>query len=320
MTDKPKILATRRLPPAVTARLVRDYDARLNEEDRILSTEELLESAAGCDGIICTGSERFDAETIARLPDSVKIVATFSVGYNHIDVEAARARGLAVTNTPDVLTDATADIAILCLLGAARRAQEGAAMLREGRWTGWTTTQLLGTHVTGKRLGIFGMGRIGRALAQRARGFEMKIHYSNRSRLPAELEKDAIYHADPDEMLPLCDFLSLNCPATPETVNFLDKRRIGLLPQGAIVVNTSRGDVVDDDALIDALRSGRLGAAGLDVFRGEPNVDPRYLELPNTFLLPHLGSATVETRDAMGFTCLDNLDALFAGKEPPNAL
>ena len=320
MSNKPRILASRRLPPAVTKRLQRDYDAILNEDDRIHSREELLGKLDGCNGVICTSSERFDAETIACLPEGLRAIATFSVGYNHIDVAAANARGLVVTNTPDVLTDATADITLLCLLGAARRAYEGQRMLRAGQWHGWTTTQLLGTHVTGKRLGVLGMGRIGRAVAQRARGFSMTIHYCNRSRLTPDLEQGAVYHADPEDMLPHCDFLSLNCPATPETVGFLNEARIERLPAGAIVVNSSRGDVVVDDALIAALRSGRLSAAGLDVFTNEPKLDPRYLELDNAFLLPHLGSATTETRDAMGFTCLDNLDAVFAGRQAPNRL
>ena len=245
---------------------------------------------------------------------------SFSVGYEHIDIAAAKARGIQVTNTPDVLTDATADIALLLLLAAARRAHEGALMVRENRWSGWSTTQLVGVHVTGKRLGILGMGRIGRAVAQRARGFEMEIHYNNRSRLPEELEQGAIFHSDPEELLPHCDFLSINCPASPEMHHFLDRRRIAMLPERAVVVNTARGPLVDDDALIEALNSGRIAAAGLDVFEGEPNIDPRYRDVVNAFLLPHMGSATVETRNDMGFKCLDNLDAFFAGKTPSDAL
>jgi lactate dehydrogenase-like 2-hydroxyacid dehydrogenase len=193
-------------------------------------------------------------------------------------------------------------------------------MLREGRWGRWVSTELLGTEVTGKRLGILGMGRIGRAVARRARGFDMEIHYFNRNRLPPELEDDAVYHASAEDMLPRCDFLSINCPATPETHHFLDSERIALLPDSAIVVNSARGTIVDDDALITALRSGKLAAAGLDVFEGEPNIDPRYLDLPNAFLMPHIGSATRETRDAMGFRALDNLDAVFAGKPPPDRI
>ena len=318
MTARPAVLATRRLPDDVTARLSRDYEARLNPEDRLYDAEGLIAAAAGADGILTCSTEKYSAAVVERLPDSVRALATFSVGTEHIDLEAARARGLVVTNTPDVLTDATADITLLCLLGAARRAYEGQSMLRAGQWHGWATTQLVGTHVTGKRLGILGMGRIGQAVARRARAFDMTIHYSNRRRLPADQEAGAIYHADPERMLEQIDFLSINCPASPETRHFLDAARIARLPDGAVVVNTARGQIVDDAALIAALKSGKLSAAGLDVFQGEPNLDPGYLDLPNAFLLPHMGSATVETRNAMGFKCLDNLDAFFAGREPPD--
>jgi len=217
-----------------------------------------------------------------------------------------------------VLTDATADIALLLMLGAARRAHEGEAIVRDGSWKSWATTFMLGTHMTGKRLGILGMGRIGQAVAKRARGFDMTIHYSNRRRLAPELEQGAIFHADPNELLPHSDFLSINCPASPETHHFLNAERIAKLPDGAVVVNTARGAVVDDEALIVALKSGKVAAAGLDVYENEPNLNPGYRPLKNTFLLPHLGSATVETRNAMGFKCLDNLDAFFAGKAPPD--
>ncbi|MCP5153170.1 MAG: D-glycerate dehydrogenase [Ectothiorhodospiraceae bacterium] len=317
---RPKILAARLLPPNVEARLARDFAATSNPDDVIWSADELVARAAGHDGMVVASSEKMTAEVIGRLPESVRIIATFSVGYEHIDVAAAARRGIVVTNTPDVLTDATADIAMLCMLGAARRAWEGERLLREGRWDRWATTMLLGVHVTGKRLGIFGMGRIGRAVAQRARGFSMEIHYHNRSRLPADEELGATYHADPEALLPVSDFLSINSPSTPQTRKFLDARRIALLPDGAVVVNTARGDIVDDTALIAALRSGKVAAAGLDVFDGEPRLDPGYLELENAMLLPHIGSATHETRDAMGYCCLDNLDAFFAGRPCPNAL
>jgi len=247
----------------------------------------------------------------------VRILATFSVGYAHVDVAAAAKRGIAVSNTPDVLTDATADIAMLCLLGAARRAHEGMHMLRTHNWVGWTPTQLMGVHVTAKRLGILGMGRIGQAMAERARAFRMQIHYSNRSRLPADLEKGAIFYADPDAMLPHCDFLSINAPMTPATHKWVNAERIAKLPKGAIVVNSARGGVVDDEALIAALKSGRLAAAGLDVFDGEPKIHPGYYWLSNAFLLPHMGSATTETRNAMGFKALDNLEAFLLRKQAP---
>jgi lactate dehydrogenase-like 2-hydroxyacid dehydrogenase len=246
------------------------------------------------------------------------MIATFSVGTDHIDIAAAKARGIAVANTPGVLTDATADIAMLLLLGAARRAAEGEQLIRQRAWTGWAPTQLIGSDVTGRRLAIFGMGRIGQAMARRARGFEMEIHYSNRRRLPPDQEAGAIFHADPEEMLSVADFLSLHCPSTPETHHWLNADRIARMPDRAVVVNTARGAIVDDEALIAALRSGKLASAGLDVFENEPRLHPDYPTLPNTFLLPHMGSATVATRNAMGFTALDNLDAWFAGKEPSN--
>lgn len=320
MSKKPIVFVTRRLPDAVTERLVRGYEARLNPEDRILTAEEIAAGSAGADALIVTPADKITAALIGSLPDTVKAIATFSVGYEHVDLNAAKARGLVVTNTPDVLTDATADITLLLMLGAARRAHEGEAIVRDGSWKSWATTFMLGTHVTGKRLGILGMGRIGQAVAKRARGFDMTIHYSNRSRLPADKEQGAIFHADPDEMLQHADFLSINCPATPETYHFLNAERIAKLPDGAIVVNTARGTIVDDEALIAALKSGKLAAAGLDVYENEPNLNPGYRTLKNTFLLPHLGSATIETRNAMGFKCLDNLDAFFAGKTPPDRL
>jgi glyoxylate reductase len=257
---------------------------------------------------------------IAALPESVQILATFSVGYEHIDIDAAGKRGLKVTNTPDVLTDATADIAILCLLAAARRGAEGDRLVRADEWQGWYTTMMLGTHMSGKRLGIFGMGRIGRAVAQRGRGFGMSIHYHNRSRLSEDLEQGATFHETPEALLAVSDFFSINAPSSPQTQKFLNAERLALLPDGAVVANTARGNMVDDEALIAALKSGKLAAAGLDVFDGEPQIHPGYRNLDNVFLLPHLGSATHETRDAMGFCCLDNLDAFFAGRPCPSPL
>jgi len=317
---KPSILVTRKLPDNVIARIQRDYDAKLNLEDKLYDPETVIRLASGCAGILTCSTEKFPAGQIERLPASVKIIATFSVGYEHIDVAAAKARGIVVTNTPDVLTDSTADIALLLMLGAARRAYEGERLVRTRQWKSWAPTFMLGTDVTRKTLGIFGMGRIGQAVAKRARGFDMEIHYSNRRRLPPEQEQGAIFHADPDTMLPLIDFLSINAPSTPDTVHWLDARRIGLMKKTAIVVNTARGNIVDDAALIPALRDGRIRAAGLDVFEGEPNLNPAYLSLDNTFLLPHIGSATDGTRDAMGFRAVDNLDAFFAGREPPDRL
>jgi len=316
MPCKPTVLVTRKLPEGVEARLSRDYAARFNADDALYSADEVVELAKGADAIVACHSEHFSRDLFARLPDCVRILAAFSVGVDWIDLEAAKAHGVVVTNTPDVLNDATAEIAILCLLGAARRASEGERLIRAGRWDTWSPAFMVGAQVTGKRLGIIGMGRVGRIVAKRARGFDMEIHYCNRTRLDEELEAGAVFHETVEDLLPHCDFLSLNCPATPETVKLLDADRIDLLPDGAIVVNTARGAVIDEDALIAALKSGKLAAAGLDVFENEPHIDSAFRVLENVFVLPHVGSATHETRDAMGGKALDNLDAFFAGKEP----
>ncbi|MBI3512753.1 MAG: D-glycerate dehydrogenase [Proteobacteria bacterium] len=314
----PTLLVSRRLPPVVEQRAAASYSARLNANDEPYSAERLLALAQGADGLLVCPGNTVDAALIGRLPASVKIVATYSVGFDHIDVKAAAQRGLVVTNTPEVLTDATADTAILLMLAAARRAGEGERLLRAGQWDGWRPTQLLGTHVSGKRLGILGMGRIGQAVAKRARGFDMVIHYSDIRRLGPAQEQGAIYHADPDELLGHVDVLSLHMPGGADTAKFLNAARLARLPKGAVVVNSARGTLVDDDALIAALKSGHIAAAGLDVYANEPHLHAGYRTLENVCLLPHLGSATVETRNAMGFRALDNLDAFFAGKPPPD--
>jgi lactate dehydrogenase-like 2-hydroxyacid dehydrogenase len=320
MSKKAVVLVTRKLPQAVEARLARDYDARFNKEDTVYNSKQIVELAAGADAIIPCHTEKLTAEVIQQLPDSIRAICSFSVGYDHINLDAAKARGIIVTNTPEVLSDATAEIAMLCMLGAARRAYEGEREIRTETWADWSATYQLGIQVTGKRLGILGAGRVGQIMAKRARGFDMEIHYYNRNRLPPELEAGAIYHESVEALLPHCDFLSIHCPATPQTHHLINAERIALLPDGAVVINTARGAVVDDTALIEALQSGKLFAAGLDVFNNEPNIDPRYKELPNTFLLPHIGSATRETRDAMGYRALDNLDAIICGEEPRDRL
>ncbi len=316
MKDKPTVVVTRKLPPAVEDRLRRDYDPRLNPEDRLLGSDELIELAQGADAILTCHTEHFSAAVIARLPDSVRARATFSVGVDHVDLAAAKARGIIVTNTPDVLSDATAEIAMLLILGAARRASEGERLVRSGEWDSWSPAFMVGIQVTGKRLGIVGLGRVGRVVAQRARGFDMEIHYHVSQRVAAALESGAVYHETLEDLLPVCDFLSIHCPATPDTRHLINEKTIARLPDGAVVVNAARGAVVDDEALIAALRSGKVAAAGLDVYNDEPDINPAYRDLPNTFLLPHIGSATRETRDAMGFRALDNLDAIRAGREP----
>ena len=318
MSDLPKVFATRLMPEDVEARFRSEFDAQPNETDAPLDSAAIVARAQGCRAIICSPTEKMDAETIATLPKSVEILATFSVGCDHIDLKAAKARGLIVTNTPDVLTDATADTTILCLLGAARMAQESEATLRAGKWGRWAPRDMLGVHMSGKRLGIVGMGRIGQAVARRAKGFDMTIMYHNRRQLEGSDDQGATFYARAEDMLPLCDFLALTCPLTEDTKHWLNAERIALLPDRAVVANTARGPVVVDDALIDALKSGKVFAAGLDVFTGEPKLDPRYLDLPNAFLLPHVGSATVETRNDMGFRCLDTLAAHFAGQPLPS--
>ncbi|NIA69294.1 D-glycerate dehydrogenase [Pelagibius litoralis] len=316
MSDKPRLWIARKLSAATEARAARDYDVVLNPEDRLFSREELIAMSGEVDAILPCHSEVFSAEVTGQLSDRLKIIANHSVGVDHCDLAALKARGIVVTNTPDVLSDATAEIAFLLLLGAARRAPEGDRMLRAGNWNSWSPSFMVGQQVTGKRLGIVGMGRVGQVMARRARGFDMEVHYYNRKRLAPELEAGAVFHEDLDDLLAVSEFLSLHCPATPETTGLMNRERLAKLPEGAILVNTARGALVDEEALVEALQSGRLAAAGLDVFRTEPGGNPAFAALDNIFMLPHIGSATRDTRDAMGFRALDNLDAFFAGREP----
>lgn len=313
---RPRLLITRRLTDAVQARAARDYEVSLNPDDHVFTRDELIARCADVDAVLPCHSEHFSAEVIARLNPGLRIIANHSVGTDHVDLAAAKAKGIVVTNTPDVLSDATAEIAILCMLGAARRGAEGDAMVRAGQWSFWSPAFMVGRQVTGKRFGVLGMGRVGQVTAERARGFGMEIHYHNRRRLPAHLEKGAVFHDTLEGLLAVSDVLSLHCPATPENTGIINARTLALLPERAILVNTARGALVDETALAEALRTGRLFAAGLDVFRTEPGGNPDLAALPNTFLLPHIGSATEETRDAMGFRALDNLDAFFAGRAP----
>ena len=317
---KPRILAIHRLPLEVEARLSRDFAAKLNSQDRRIDAAEVVSLAKDFDALLISSMFKCRADVINTLPASIRMIATFSVGTDHIDIPAAKARGIAVSNTPDVLTDATADIALLLMLGAARGASWGDRMVRNNRWPVPSLVQPLGLDVSGRRLGILGMGRIGQAVAKRAKAFGMELHYHNRSRVAAEVEHGSQYHARFEDMLPFCDFLSINCASTPETRGIVNAATLALLPADAIVVNAARGDIIDDDALIAALKSGRLAAAGLDVFKGEPNIDERYRGLENVFLLPHLGSATKNTRIAMGMKAVDNLQDFFSGKTPRDSL
>ncbi len=313
---KAKLLVTRKLPPAVEQSMARGYDVDLNGDDRPYDSEALLRRAEGCDAIVPCHTEQLSRGVIERLPNSIRLIANYSVGYNHVDVAAAAERGIVVTNTPDVLSDATAEIAMLLMLGAARRAAEGERLVRDGTWRDWSPQFMVGTQVTGKRLGLVGMGRVGRVFARRARGFDMEVHYHNRRQVELPASEPATYHAELKDMLPLCDVVSLHCPATPETEGLVDRSFLVKLPAHAILVNAARGNLVEDAALIEALERGGLAAAGLDVFDNEPDLDPRYRGLWNSFLLPHIGSATHETRDAMGFRALANIDAFFGGAEP----
>lgn len=317
MTGK-HLTVTRRLPDEIEARIRRDYVARFNSNDHLYMSDELIAAATAADALLVTPRDILNASVIARLPDSVRVIATLSVGYEHIDLAAATARGIQITNTPDVVTDATADITMLLLLGASRRATEGQVLLRSGQWRDPRPTELLGWQLTGKNLGIFGMGRIGRAVAHRACAFGLHIHYTNTKRLDPQLEQGATFHANFRDLLRASQFLTLHAPATEATRHFLNAETIAFLPANAIVVNAARGNLVDDDALISALRTHRIAAAGLDVYEGEPNIRPEYLTLPSVFLLPHLGTATIEARTKMGNCALDNLDAALAGKTPPN--
>ncbi len=315
---KPVLLITRRLPAAVEARAAREFEARLNPDDVRRTGADVARLAEGADAVLCCPAEKLDAAAIAALPASVRVLGTFSVGFDHIDIKAAAARGIAVCNTPDVLSVATAECAFLLILAAARRAGEGERMVRAGAWDGWAPTQLIGTQVSGRRLGIFGLGRIGRELARMARGFGMEVHYLDQQRLPEALEQGAIFHPTDATFLPVCDVLSLHAPGGEGTRAWLDAERIARLPPGAIVANAARGSLIDDAALIAALRSGQVAAAGLDVYNNEPALDPAYRSLENVVLLPHLGSATRATRDAMGFLALDGIATLLAGGTPPN--
>ncbi len=300
----------------VIARARADFDAVVVEGPSDMTLDEVTRAAAAhrAEAILFTNSLRLDAAAIAGLPETVKVGATSSVGYDHIDVAAAKARGLMMTNTPGVLDECTADFGMMLMLAAARRGVEYDRIMRQGWRYRIGQGDLLGVRVTGKRVGILGMGRIGRAFAQRARGFDMKIMYHARTRLPPELEQGAEYFADFHAMLPHCDFLSIHAPGGPATDKMMGAHAFSLLPQGAVLVNAARGTVIDEDALYDALTSGKLFAAGLDVFRAEPDFDLRFAELENVVLAPHVASASKETRDAMGYKALDNIAAVLDGR------
>jgi lactate dehydrogenase-like 2-hydroxyacid dehydrogenase len=323
MQARPIVTVTRRLPPAVEAALATEFDAHLNREDVALDEAALRAAFSESDAVLPTVSDRLGAAVLGSAPLRARIIANFGVGTDHIDLRAAAARGLVVTNTPGVLTDCTADLTMALLLAVMRRLGEAERELRAGAWTGWRPTHMLGTRVSGKTLGIIGLGRIGQAVARRAHhGFGMRVLFHTLGPPPAEVWR--ALGAEPrdslEELLEECDVVSIHCPATPETRHLIAARRLALMRPEAFLINTARGDIVDEAALIEALRAGRLAGAGLDVYEGEPRVSPDLRAAPNVVLLPHIGSASLETRTAMGMRALDNLRAFFAGRTPPDVV
>jgi lactate dehydrogenase-like 2-hydroxyacid dehydrogenase len=305
-----KILVTRKLLQSNEERLKTLYDVKLNSNDELYSQKKLIELSEGCDGILSALTDKLDADTINKLSKSVKILSNFAVGFGNIDIAAAKKRNIAVTNTPEVLTDATAEIGILLILGACRRASEGIEGAKASDWK-WSADYLIGKQLTGARLGILGMGRIGKKIAKIAKSLGMVIHYHNRSKLSPDKEEGATYHKDLKSLLSVSDVLSVCCPASKETINLINKETLEYLPKGAVVTNVARGDIVDDEALIDALDRRKVYAIGLDVYKGEPNLNPGYLKHKSAFILPHLGSATKETRTAMANLAIDNFEEFF---------
>lgn len=317
---KKRLLVTRRLPDEIHARAARDYDATLNLEDRLYSTDDLVRLSADYDAFLVCLTEKLPRTAVEQLSPRMKVISTFSVGYEHVDIGAARQKGIPVGNAPNGVTIATAEIAMLLMLGATRRAPEGERVIANRQWGGWAPMFLLGNRLDGKRLGIFGYGKIGQAVAKRARAFDMQIHYHSRTRRPSVEEQGAVYHPTLDSLMEASDVLSINAPSSPETKHIINAERLARLPRGAIVINTARGDLVKDDDLIAALKSGQVGYAGLDVFEGEPRHHPGYLGLDNVFLLPHMGTSAVEARIEMGNEALDNIDAYFAGRPLPHGV
>ena len=314
------IAATRRLPNLTEAKMVELFDARLNSNDIALTDEKIIAACEGAQILVPTVTDKLDANLIRALPDSIKMLANFGAGVDHIDLQAAATRNMVVTNTPGVLTDDTADLAMALLLAVPRRLAEGSRLARTGEWDGWTPTFMVGRRVSGKRLGIIGMGRIGQAVAKRARGFDMEINYHNRRRIDENIESDlgTTYWENLDEMLAQMDLISINCPQTPETYHLLNADRLDLLQSHAVIVNTARGGIMDEAALADRLASGAIAGAGLDVYENEPKIHPKLCELNNVILVPHLGSATHEGRVAMGDKVVTNIMAYRDGRALPD--
>tara|TARA_Y200000002_G_scaffold68038_1_gene52868 strand:- start:30 stop:983 length:954 start_codon:yes stop_codon:yes gene_type:complete len=305
-----KILITRKLIKDSEDKALKTFDAKLNSNDELYSQSKVIEMSNGCDGILSSLTDKMDKQTIDKLPGTVKIISNFAVGFGNIDLEAAKKRDIIVTNTPEVLSDATAEIGVLLILGACRRAAEGIESAKEGGWK-WSADYLIGKQLTGTRLGVLGMGRIGQKIASIAKSLGMIIHYHNRSKLSPEKEKGAIYHDSLKSLFAVSDVLSICCPATKETENMINKETVEYFPKGAVITNIARGDIIDDEALIDALNRRKIYATGLDVYKNEPNLNPGYLKIKSAFILPHLGSATKDTRIAMANLAIDNIDEFF---------
>jgi glyoxylate reductase len=318
--ERPRIALTRKLLPPIEARMVELFDCRFNEDDHEMSGDELAALMHDVDILVPTVTDRIDAELLAKAPDTLRLIANFGAGVNHIDLKAAKAKGIIVTNTPGVFTDDTADLTMALILNVPRRLGEGHRMMRSGEWKGWSPTGMLGHRVGGKTLGIVGFGRIGEAVAIRARAFGMNILYNKRHRLPASVEEElgVAFEPDLDRLIAKADIVSLHCPLTAETDRLMNRARIGLMKPDAYLINSSRGELVDEDALIEALQRGKIAGAGLDVYTHEPAIDSRFLSIPNAVLLPHLGSATVEGREASGERVIANIRIFADGHRPPD--
>ena len=319
-TKKTKVVVTRKLPEAIETRLMELFTVKLNETDRPLSKAELMEAAKTADVLVPTVTDRIDAAVLSQAGPQLRLIANYGTGVDHIDLATARSRGITITNTPDVLTEDTADMTMALILAVPRRLAEGERILRAGKWIGWSPTWMLGHRIWGKRLGIIGLGRIGRAVARRARGFGLAIHYHNRRRVPEEIENEleATFWESLDQMLARVDIVSINCPHTPATFHLLSARRLKLLQSHVYIVNTSRGEVIDEAALVRGLRAKEIAGAGLDVFENEPAVNPKLLEMENVVLLPHMSSATFEGRLDMGEKVLINIKTFVDGHRPPD--
>ncbi|MDB9746507.1 D-glycerate dehydrogenase [Candidatus Pelagibacter sp.] len=305
-----KILITRKLIKDSEDKAIKIFEAKLNLNDELYSQAKVIEMSQGCEAVLTSLTDKMDEEMINKLPNTIKVISNFAVGFGNIDLEAAKKRGITVTNTPEVLSDATAEIGILLILGACRRVSEGIQSAKESNWK-WSADYLIGKQLTGTRLGILGMGRIGQKIATIAKSLGMIIHYHNRSKLSVEKEQGAIYHDSLRSLFEVSDVLSICCPATKETENLINKETLEYFPTGAVITNVARGDIVDDVALIDALNKKKIFAAGLDVYKGEPNLNPGYLKIKSVFILPHLGSATKHTRIAMANLAIDNIYEFF---------